>query len=71
MKLERASGGYTVMEGNQFLGRVKRLRTSYDHSNGRTYRGWSWAAYPFPVRADKPAQFHHRTRKSAVDYLSQ
>lgn len=60
------SRGYTVMDGERFLGRVGRIRNTYDHSNGRTYRSWVWAAYP----VDGKATFHHRTREKAARALT-
>ena len=65
LRYEIASGGYNVLHGERFLGRVKRLRSAYDHSNGRTYRSWSWAAFPLAGQGS----LQHRTRKSAVAWL--
>lgn len=59
-------GGYTVLLDGKFVGRVTRSRSSYDHSNGRTYRSWSWSAFP---TGNKVGAFHHRTRASAGQYL--
>lgn len=55
------SGGYTVLDGGVFIGRVTRSRSTYHHSNGRTYRSWSWAAYPPTAHGS----YQHRTRASA------
>lgn len=64
------SGGYTVMIGDRlagtFIGRVTRSRGTYHHSNGRTYRSWSWSAFP-PITGG--ASFQHRTRAEAGRYL--
>lgn len=60
------SGGYTVFDGKRFIGRVARRRSSYEHSNGRTYRSWSWSAFTPDWR---DATFHHRTRAKAASYL--
>ena len=60
------SAGYTVSLGDIFIGRVKRVRSTYDHSNGRRYHSWQWAAFPpFPHRAT----FHHSTRARAGTWL--
>ena len=65
--LEIASGGYTVLRGNYMLGRVKRWRGTYNHSNGRTYRYSSWAG--FPVHGHGRMQF--KTRKEAIAWLAE
>lgn len=59
------SRGYTVMDGDRFIGRVARSRSTYHHSNGRRYRSWSWSAFP----PTKPGSFQHRTRASASAWL--
>jgi hypothetical protein len=61
LRYHAESGGYTVMDGERFIGRVRRSRRSYEHSNGRTYWFWAWAA--FPISGD--ATFRHRTRSEA------
>lgn len=58
--------GYKVMDGDRFIGRVSRSRGSYEHSNGRTYRFWSWIAFPPAGRAT----FHHKTRNEAGKSLA-
>lgn len=58
-------GGYTVLCDGVFVGRVKRIRSAYEHSNGRTYRGWSWAAWPVHGRG----LYENRTRTKAVAHI--
>lgn len=65
LKFEFASGGYSVLYEGQFIGRVIRSRGTYHHSNGRTYRSWSWASFPVNGRGS----FQHRTRTEAVARL--
>ena len=65
VRYEPASGGYNVLDGERFVGRVVRSRSTYCHSNGRTYRYWSWSAFPLLGRGT----FEHRTRKSAIKAL--
>lgn len=61
LRYSAESGGYTVLMGGKFIGRVSR---TYEHSNGRTYR--SWSAFP---AGNKRGTFHHRTRAAAGQYL--
>jgi hypothetical protein len=61
------SGGYAVSLDGRFIGRVSRHRCAYEHSNGRTYRYWSW--YANPASLDSRSTYHHRTRAAAVEYL--
>lgn len=66
MRYRFTSGGYSVTDGELFLGRVTSSRQSYEHSNGRTYRAWSWSAYPV---SGNGATFHFPTRTKAGQYL--
>ena len=65
-RYEAASGGYNVMDGQTFLGRVSRSRSAYHHSNGRTYRSWSWAAHS-PLNGH--SSYQHPTRTAAAKIL--
>lgn len=62
------SGGYAVAVEGRFIGRVSRHRGTYKHSNGRTYRYWSWHATP--AAPDIRSTSQHRTRAAAVEYLA-
>lgn len=66
LKYVAEAGGYLVLAGGEFIGRVYRSRSSYDHSNGRTYRSWSWSAVPSNNGA---ARHQLRTRPEAGRYL--
>lgn len=46
LRYHMESNGYTVMDGDRFIGRVSRSSSTYHYSNGRIYRSWSWNAYP-------------------------
>lgn len=65
LKFEFASGGYTVLDDGRFIGRVRKVRSTYYHSNGRRYQFWAWAAF----KMTGGATFDNRTRAAAVGWL--
>lgn len=66
MKYAAESGGYTVTIGANFIGRVRRARDWYEHSNGRVYAFWTWHAYTADGR---DASLNNKTRADAGEYL--
>lgn len=60
-----SDGDYIVVLDGSQIGRVRRSRRSYDHSNGRTYHSWNWSASP----TRGTSTFHHSTRAKAARYL--